>query len=51
MTRPLHSVKSPRTTMTDADYRALMVIFGFGDLATFRTFVAEQQRKQDRGAR
>lgn len=45
---PLHSVKSPRTVMTDADYRALTVLFGFRDIATFRQFVAEQQRKHDR---
>jgi hypothetical protein len=49
MTRLLHSVKSSRTTMTDADYRALLPLFGFHDIATFRAFVAEQQRKQDRG--
>lgn len=48
---PLHSVPSARTVMTDADYAAVMRLFGFHDLPTFRAFVARQQRVQDRKQR
>lgn len=34
--------------LTDNDYRAIMLTFGFRDVATFRAFAAEQQRKQDK---
>lgn len=37
--------------MTDDDYRAVMRLFGFHDLAVFRAFVAQQQRVQDRKQR
>lgn len=49
--RPLHSIPSHRTTLTDADYAAAMKLFGFYDISTFRAFAAEQQRKQDRRTR
>lgn len=51
MSAALHSVPSRRTVMTDADYLAVMRLFGFTDLATFRAFVARQQRQQDRRTR
>jgi hypothetical protein len=47
MTR-LHSVPSARTAMTDDDYRALMRLFGFHDVALFRAFVAQQHHAHDR---
>lgn len=49
--RRLHSVPSQRTEMTEADYKAVMKLFGFYDPTTFRAFAAEQQRKQDKKTR
>jgi hypothetical protein len=51
MNPPLHSVPSARTVMTDNDYRALMCLFGFHDVALFRAFVAQQQHAHDRRAK